>query len=59
MAILDSLSPLKTMLRGYSIVSDSSGKLISKTSDVNIGDSLTIKVTNGNINAKVESVGGK
>jgi len=57
-ALLDSLSPLKTMLRGYSVASNSKGNLVSKISDVNIGESITLKVTDGNISAKVESIGG-
>ena len=46
------------MLRGYSVACDVSGKLISKVSDVKVGDSVTLRVTDGNINAKVESIGG-
>lgn len=55
-AILDSLSPLKTMLRGYSVVTDKSGELVSKTQDVKVGDNINIKVTDGSIVTKVESV---
>jgi len=33
-ALLDSLSPLKTMARGYSVVTNTHGKLINKISDV-------------------------
>ena len=46
------------MLRGYSVASDANGKLISKVSDVKVGDNVTLRVTDGNINAKVESIGG-
>ena len=35
-ALLDSLSPLKTMSRGYSVVTNEVGKLINKTADVNM-----------------------
>ena len=57
-ALLDSLSPLKTMLRGYSVASDSKGKLISKVADVNVGDSISVRLTDGKLNAKIESIGG-
>ena len=57
-ALLDSLSPLKTMLRGYSVTCDSNGNLISKVNQIKTGDNITVKLTDGNINAKVESVGG-
>ncbi len=33
-ALLDSLSPLKTMARGYSVATNESGKLVNKTTDV-------------------------
>ena len=33
-ALLDSLSPLKTMARGYSVATDSNGKLINKVGAV-------------------------
>ena len=46
------------MLRGYSVATKEDGKLISKVADVNVGDNLTIRVTDGNINTKVESIGG-
>jgi len=59
LALLDSLSPLKTMLRGYSVASNNEGILISKVSQVSVGDNINVKVTDGIINAKVESIGGK
>lgn len=57
-ALLDSLSPLKTMKRGYSVTTSNDGKLINKIADVNIGDSINIKLTDGKVSAKVESIGG-
>ena len=57
-ALLDSLSPLKTMKRGYSVTTNNDGKLINKIADVNIGDSINIKLTDGKVSAKVESIGG-
>lgn len=57
-ALLDSLSPLKTMSRGYSVTCNNEGKLISKVSDIAIGESICVRVTDGKINAKVESIGG-
>ncbi len=57
-ALLDSLSPLKTMLRGYSVACNAEGNLISKVSQVKVGDNIDVRVTDGRINAKVESIGG-
>ena len=55
-ALLDSLSPLKTMSRGYSVTTNMEGKIISKKEDVNIGEDISIKLINGNILAKVENI---
>ena len=49
---LDALSPLKTLLRGYSIV-EKDGKVVKKVEDVNINDELKIRVSNGKIKTKV------
>ena len=46
------------MLRGYSVATKDDGNLISKVTDVSIGENITLRVTDGNINAKVESRGG-
>ena len=56
-ALLDSLSPLKTMLRGYSVATNEKGKLVTSISNINVGECMTLKVTDGTINTKVESVG--
>lgn len=49
---IDSLSPMKTMARGYSIV-EKDGKLIKKVSDVKKDDELSIRLTDGQITTKV------
>ncbi len=50
---LDNLSPLKTLQRGYSIVTDSKGDLISESSKVCKGELINIKLLNGDIEAEV------
>jgi exodeoxyribonuclease VII large subunit len=55
-ALLDSFSPLKTLSRGYSVVQSDKGEVINKKKSVKVGDSLNIRVLDGNINARVESV---
>ena len=57
-ALLDSLSPLKTMSRGYSVATNEKGNVINNTKDVKVGDNITLKVLDGSIGAKVESIGG-
>ncbi len=47
-ARLDSLSPLKTLARGYSIVSNAeSGKIIKSISDLNKNDNINIRLIDG------------
>ncbi len=49
---LDSLSPLKTLARGYSIV-QMNGKVIKKVEDVDNGDDISIRLTDGSVSARV------
>lgn len=53
-AALDAMSPLKVLSRGYSIVSDSSGKVVKKVSDTKTGDKLEIRVEDGSIKCTVD-----
>lgn len=53
---LDGLSPVKRLGQGYSFVQDEAGKNIRKTDQVQKDDSLMIYVTDGRIQARVESV---
>lgn len=55
-ALLDSFSPLKTLSRGYSVVQNDKGEIINKKKSVKVGDSLNIRVIDGNINARVENI---
>ena len=41
------------------VASNNEGTLISKVSQVSVGDNINVKVTDGIINARVESIGGK
>lgn len=52
MSVMDSLSPLKVVDRGYSIVTKN-GKVVRSTQDVSSGDDLDIRVTDGTIKAQV------
>ena len=49
---LDTLSPLKTLSRGYSIATNN-GKIVKSKNYLQCRDTLNIKVTDGNIEAKV------
>ena len=51
-ARLDTLSPLKTLARGYA-VAIKSGETVRKAEELNAGDSITLKFTDGNVKCKV------
>lgn len=52
---LDTLSPLATLQRGYSIVQKTDGAFIKHPSEVEIGDPLKVTLTSGIINCEVLS----
>ena len=52
-SILDTLSPLKTLARGYSIVTDSSNKIIKSVKDLKEDQNINIRLADGEKQAKV------
>jgi len=46
---LDSLSPLGVLARGYAIAFDSGGRIIKRSTDINSGDQLKVRVSEGEI----------
>ena len=54
--MLDHMSPLKTLERGYSIVQNDKDKVITSIKKVKKGNILKIRVTDGHIKATVEDV---
>lgn len=58
-ARLDSLSPLNSLARGYSIVkTKKDGMLIKSVKSVNNGDRLVVQVTDGRLECVVDGIGG-
>lgn len=51
---LDSLSPLKTLERGFSVAKDKEGKVLKTVSDAKSGDDISLVVTDGEIKATVK-----
>ena len=49
---LDALSPLKTMVRGFSII-EKEGKIVKQAKDLKKDDNISIKLIDGNVNAKI------
>ncbi|MBM7564380.1 exodeoxyribonuclease VII large subunit [Paenibacillus sacheonensis] len=57
---LDALSPLKVMSRGYSLVYDEHGnKLVKSVSDVQLGDLIHVKVSDGQLECQVWGLKGE
>ncbi|GBU27183.1 exodeoxyribonuclease VII large subunit [Treponema sp. R8-4-B8] len=54
-AVLETASPLAVMERGFSVVTNSNGKIIKSSDNVKTGDKLYIRPLKGKINAIVES----
>jgi exodeoxyribonuclease VII large subunit len=52
---LKSLNPLSILARGYSVVSDASGKIIQNISQVEIGDLYSIRLVDGSFSTRVEN----
>jgi exodeoxyribonuclease VII large subunit len=56
-AVLESLSPLGVLQRGYSITrSVTSGMIVRQDADVSVGEDVNIQLARGNFNAKIEKI---
>jgi len=51
---LQTLSPLATLARGYSICKGSAGAIVTTTQQVDIGDRVSIQLSSGSLNCLVE-----
>lgn len=54
--LLDSLSPLGTLQRGYAIVTDGSGNVIRDASVVSVGDEIEARLASGRLGLTVKRV---
>ena len=55
-AQLDALSPLKVLGRGYAIMRDGDGHVVSDATKVAVGDDVTVLVDKGSVRASVTEV---
>ena len=56
-AVLESLSPLGVLQRGYSITrSMSSGMIVRQAADLNIGEDVNVQLAKGKFDAKIEKI---
>lgn len=51
---LDAVSPLATLERGYAIVTDSKGSVITNAQDVRTGQIINARLTQGSVRARIE-----
>jgi exodeoxyribonuclease VII large subunit len=51
--VLDSLSPLAVLGRGYAMVTDQQGHVVTRSKDVDIGDELTARLAQGRLGVQV------
>ena len=49
MQMLDTVSPLKTLGRGYAIIRDNSDKILSSVDQVSAGDTVKGQLTDGEL----------
>ena len=52
---LSALNPVAVLMRGYSYITDTDNKTVSSVNDVNVGDKISIKVSDGILSAVVEN----
>lgn len=55
-SVLDSLSPLKVLDRGYAIIKDDKNKIVKDSKKIKKGDELSIQLFQGEVTAEVKSV---
>lgn len=55
-AMLDSMSPLKVLGRGYAMVSTDPGTVLKSVHEVVPGEKIMVRVTDGSLRATVETV---
>ena len=54
--MLDNLSPLKILSRGYSVVKNEKSDIITDSENINVGDNVEIILSNGAFKATVNEV---
>lgn len=53
MGRLENLSPLKTLMRGYSVIEKLDGKVVNSVEQLQTGDEISIRLSNGSKHAKI------
>ena len=58
-AALDAMSPLKVLSRGYSMAVKEDGKLISSIGEITIGETLRLRLSDGDVHCRAEEIESK
>lgn len=56
---LDALSPLKTLARGYSVCQNQAGRVVTTSSQVELGEDLRVRLARGELGVKVMEIKGE
>lgn len=51
---LDAISPLATLQRGYAIVSNAQGQVVTDARSMNVGDEIETRLASGRLRARVD-----
>lgn len=54
---LDAMSPLKVLSRGYSMVTNQQGRVLTDMADVRVGDQISVRLQQGTLKAEVLTIG--
>ncbi len=54
-SFLDAISPLKVLERGFSLIQNAQGKLIHSSKAIQVGDELSVRLSEGSLNVTVKS----
>lgn len=54
--VLDSLSPLKVVSRGYSVIRKANGEVVRSSKQVKVSDQLSVQMAEGKMNVEVKSL---
>lgn len=53
---LEAANPLSVLAHGYSVVEDAEGRLVSSVGEVSKGDTITVKLSDGELSARVSDI---
>jgi exodeoxyribonuclease VII large subunit len=55
-ATLDVVSPLATLQRGYAIVSNAQGHVVTNAETLKVGDAIRARLAKGTVHARIDAI---